>query len=243
MGTPDSAASASPASGPSGHDPAGAEPSAPDRAALLYRFESLGGGGHGCEFGLFQRECGAEPLSLLRFTDLDQYCLMAALETDLAGVGEPEYTTVFRPGEEPMWWTMDTRYHMASGSSVPVDVDLERATRLICQRQQFLRRKLIEDLRTGDKIFVYKNMFLNLPDDECDRLHNAVRRYGASTLLYVRYEDEAHPNGTVERRPDGMMTGYIDRFWFSPDERNLGLPTESWYAICARAAEIFDAAS
>ena len=41
-----------------------------DARAIVTQFESLGGTGHGCEFGLFQRHFGAEPLGLLRWADL-----------------------------------------------------------------------------------------------------------------------------------------------------------------------------
>src|SRR5436309_528289 len=37
---------------------------------LALQFESLGGTGHGCEFGVFQRSLGVEPLGLLRWADL-----------------------------------------------------------------------------------------------------------------------------------------------------------------------------
>lgn len=50
------------------------QPEAPPERTLMLQFESLGGSGHGCEFGLAQRHYGAEPLDLLRWSDLGDGC-------------------------------------------------------------------------------------------------------------------------------------------------------------------------
>jgi len=124
--------------------------------ALVMCFESLGGSGHGCEFGLFQRHFDAEPLGLLRWADLSQDLLIKALETRFEGVGLPENTIVFQPDHSDEWWTRDSRFWMAMRSFVKVaEVDQERMTKQVCRRLQFLRQKLIEDLEAGEKIFVY----------------------------------------------------------------------------------------
>ena len=57
---------------------------------LILNFESLGGTKLGCEFGLFQREYGAEPLGLLRWTDITPEALARALSDKFEGVGDPE---------------------------------------------------------------------------------------------------------------------------------------------------------
>ena len=132
---------------------------------LMLRFESLGGSGHGCEFGLLQRELGAEPLGLLRWADLGHDLLTAALEDEFKGVGEPEHTEIFVPSNDGWqhWWTRDKRYWMAMRTFVEVAAaPYGEMQRQVTQRQKFLRRKLIADLQAGEKIFVYKNMYANL---------------------------------------------------------------------------------
>ena len=59
---------------------------------LVTQFESLGGAGHGCEFGVFQRHFGAEPLGLLRWAEVQPDALVALLNSEFAGVGLPENT-------------------------------------------------------------------------------------------------------------------------------------------------------
>jgi tetratricopeptide (TPR) repeat protein len=212
---------------------------------LVMNFESLGGGGHGCEFGIFQRSVGAEPLGLLRWADVYQDQLATALDLEFAGVGEPDFTRIFVPPTDgrPMYWTTDTRYHMAMGSFVYVDeVAQERMARLVHQRTRFLRGKLIDDLTTGTKIFVYKNMKRNLTDAELTRLHGAVRRYGDNTLFYIRYQDADHPNGMVEYRGPGLMVGYIDHFSHTPDTDVLITPAHAQFLVlCRNALELWRA--
>ncbi len=208
---------------------------------ILMAFESLGGAGHGCEFGLLQRHLGAEPLGLLRWADLGFDLLTAALELDFAGVGEPEHTIVFMPEHSSShYWSRDARYWMAQGFHVPASrISLADAKRQICRRQCFLRRKLLEDLRNGEKIFVFKNLARPLAEDELARLHAAMRRYGDNMLFYVRIEDALHPNGTVDIVAPGLMVGYIDHFSHSATDEHLGLSIESWSALCRRAYSIW----
>jgi tetratricopeptide (TPR) repeat protein len=215
-----------------------------DRARdIVMQFASLGGSGHGCEFGLFQRSFGAEPLGLLRWSDLGYELLAGALEARFGGVGDPENTEIFIPGEDE-YWTKDKRYWMVMRTFVKTDeMPIEKMEFHACRRLRYLRDELIDDLENNAKIFVFKNMFRNLTDAEIARLHAAVRSYGDSTLLYVRYEDDAHPNGTVVVDRPGLLIGYIDHFAFSPEDKQLNFPTESWFAICERAHALWSASA
>jgi tetratricopeptide (TPR) repeat protein len=216
-----------------------------EASALVIEFESLGGGGHGCEFGIFQRNLGAEPLGLLRWADIYQDALSQALETEFAGIGEPEFTNVFVPGGlgHREYWTTDSRYHMAMRCFVSADdVPFERMTKQVTRRLRYLRNKLIDDLRLGAKIFVYKNMKRNLTDEELSRLHAACRRYGDNTLLYIRYEDQEHRSGCVNWEREGLLVGYIDHFSHTPDtDKYIGSADDSLLLICTAAYTLWRA--
>jgi hypothetical protein len=95
-------------------------------------------------------------------------------------------------------------------------------------------------VEAGGKIFVYRLTTRNLSAAELARLHTAVRSYGDNMLLYVRYEDSEHPNGTVELAAPGLMIGYMDRFKMTPDgQLSASPPSVSWLAICKNAYALF----
>ena len=220
--------------------PMGSSDGVEDECALVMNFESLGGGGHGCEFGVFQRGLGAEFLGLLRSADI--YCdkLTEMLNTEFEGVGEPEHTYIFTPPHpgRPEYWTSDRRYHMAMRAFTLVEgmCPPDRMARLVQQRMRFLRRKMIEDLRTGTKIFVYKNIARTLTGEELEGLDTAVRRFGDNTLLYIAYQDAEHPNGMVEWRGPGLIVGYIDHFSHAPEtDAFLGFAHAQFLGLCRAA--------
>lgn len=224
--------------GSSGDDP---------RAALrdfVMQFESLGGRGLGCEFGMFQREFGAEPLGLLRWADMTYDAIVHVLETRFDGVGDPNNTDVFvnRENSRPEYCSVDARGFMFMRAFVYEDeMPLERIRRQILQRLKYLKQKLMDDLQTGGKIFVWRCTERNLTDNEIRRLHAAVRSYGDNILLYARLADAQHPNGTVEVRAPGLMVGYMDQFKMAPDGKLRATPpTASWLKLCQTAFTLAD---
>ena len=67
-----------------------------DMREIMLEFESLGGHPWGCEFGTVQRAFGAEPLGLLRWTEMPVEYIIKALKTRFfVGVGLPENTEIF----------------------------------------------------------------------------------------------------------------------------------------------------
>ncbi|HWB48789.1 MAG TPA: twitch domain-containing radical SAM protein [Stellaceae bacterium] len=198
---------------------------------LMLRFESLG---QRCDFGVVQRNYGAEPLGLLRFANVPFEHLTAALDDGFAAVNEP-HAVVFETYAGELVGTL-RRYAITFHTHV-YEKDLVSEAdrqRFLTQQQQrlvFLREKLIADLENAEKIFVYAN-FEPLSDADFAKLFAAVRRYGAGRLLCVRPADAEHPDGTVERLRDGLFIGYLRLFAdFGAGE----LPQhDSWRAICAR---------
>jgi tetratricopeptide (TPR) repeat protein len=215
---------------------------APDMRAIVTQFESLGGTLHGCEFGLFQRDCAAEPLGLLRWTEMGPDNLIAALEAEFDGVGLPENTElgVHQTQDGPEYFTRDKRFMMSMHTFIKeTEISHAKMFGQCCRRLQFLRDKLVSDLRGAAKIFVYKITWRVLSHGELERLHAAIRRYGDATLLYVQREIPGKPHGTVELVKPGLMIGYIDRFSASPTGESLGPATKSWSLICRKALAMF----
>ena len=197
---------------------------------LMLNFESLG---QNCEFGLVQRKCQAEPLGLLRFSSTPLPPLLEALDARFAGMGAPGSTSVSLSPNGREYMVRDSRfgftYHawVNAGEMHPDEI-MQREAR----RVPFLVRKLVEDLESGAKIFVFKGMG-PMTEEEAFPLAMALRRYGPNRLLLVNPADAEHRAGTVAARAPGFMVGYVDRF--APGDNAHDLSLGSWVKVCREA--------
>jgi tetratricopeptide (TPR) repeat protein len=194
---------------------------------LLMLFESLG---DNCEFGIVQRNFGAEPLSLLRWTSTLPDILATALRNNLDGVGLPENTRIF---EDHDYRTKDTRYGMIMHTFItPDQATPEQLFPKFCKRLQYLKGKLLDDLRTAEKIFVYKAVRA-VSDADVTSLWQAIRSFGDNTLLVARIADAEHPPGSVRVVDEGFLMGYFDRTSTTDPSFDV------WLEICHRAYAIW----
>lgn len=199
---------------------------------LMLRFEGLG---HNCDFGMVQRQYGAEPLGLLRFASVPLGCLLNGLATRFEGVGQPE-NTVFsvRPHPRPEYWVGDTRLDLLMHTFIyPEDVSPEQERQHFqkqCKRMAFLARKLVEDLEEAEKIFVYQTHEA-LTEEQMRNLLAALRRYGDNTLLCIQPSDETHLAGTVEVLEEGLLIGRVSGFTHFGRKPDF----ENWRAVCSAA--------
>jgi tetratricopeptide (TPR) repeat protein len=205
---------------------------AEEQASLLQLFMKFESVGDTCEFGIVQRRFGAEPISLLRWSNIDPANLIRALDNRFEGVGDRETTVVEALHGE--YVTRDTRYQIFSHTFTPATS--ERAEKFAAQhlkRLQFLRRKLIADLAAGEKILVYKSN-PGLSDTQIRALHAAIRRYGEHTaLLCMRLQDDAHPAGALEEVGHGLFVGYIDRF------STVDINVDVWIDACRKVEALW----
>jgi hypothetical protein len=179
----------------------------PERAAeILCHFESLGGRRHGCEFGLVQRQAGLEPLGLLRWSQIAHTSLIAALDADLSGIGSPKQTEVYE--WNGLFMVHDTTFNINSHTyQSRNEIPPADALRQACQRHTFLVRKLLDDLRTAEKIFVYRETTCVLTEAEARDLHRSVARFGGASLLVATYADETNASGSVREIASGLYVG------------------------------------
>ncbi len=208
-----------------------------DADKIMLRFESLGAN---CEFGLVQRHFGIEPLGLLRWTGVSPSNLIAALDSDLEGIGEPDFTQLYALDGE--WVTSDTRWQMVMHTFIPSTAAYyEKLYPEICNRLRFLRQKLLEDLEDSEKIFTYQDPCGVMADDVSD-LHRAIRRFGPSTFLCVNIETPDHQAGTVLSPRDGLLLGFVSRL--GPVDRPgrppgyFDIRYDDWLKVCTKALEL-----
>jgi hypothetical protein len=200
------------------------------RDQLVARFESLG---DNCEFGLVQRTLCAEPLGLLRFSYIELPLLLRGLRCGFEGLGVPDTTEVAVEGNDREFVVRESVYGMTYHTfqyetEMSLDaVRLQQSTRL-----NFLKRKLMEDIGNGEKVFVLKR-FPPLRPEEVLPIYAILNELGRNWLLWMVPADAAHPPGTVEILLPGLLRGYIDRFAPTGDAHDLSL--EAWTAVCEAA--------
>ena len=201
-------------------------------AALATRFESIG---DNCEFGLVQRRCDTEPLGLLRFSGSFSHDVIQGIEQGFEGIGEPADITpkLEGAGAKREYMIYERKYGLVyhtfvhEGERAPELLRQQEATRL-----KFLRRKFVEELAAGEKIFVFKSA-AQVPEAEILPLFMALNRDGPNTLLWAVPEEPGHPSGSVEILMNGLLKGYLDRF--APVDNAHDFSFEAWIRLCVHA--------
>lgn len=202
------------------------------RSALAVKFESLG---YNCEFGMVQRHCDAEPLGLLRFSGITLANLLRGVTTEFEGLGARQSIshTFWQNDSDPEYIVVESMFNLQYHSGFRrSEIDAEELYRRESIRLQFYRRKLLEDLFSGQKIFVF-HWHGSLMTREIMPLFAALREKGRNTLLWVVASSE-YPAGTLEILGEGLLRGYVRNFAPSGavDREVDFLP---WLSICANA--------
>ena len=207
------------------------EPAIRSNAELVAQFENLG---RGCEFGFLQREVGAEPIGLLRFAGMPLEGLIAGLESQFAGIDEPDDMRLTR--EDGKYMVQIARFSMTAHTGMREDeITPAQLHRIETRKLRFLADRLIEDLELASKIFVYHQRE-PLHALELIRLRRALGGYGRPVLLYVTEADSAHPAGSVERIDRTLMVGYLASY--APAGEPYRPDVASWIELCRNAYRI-----
>jgi len=192
---------------------------------LFLAFESLG---NNCEFGLVQRQAGAEPLGLFRFSATGISSLVSALNADFAELGNLDKLKIEISGKE--FVVRDLKYNLFyhtwifEGQEDP-DIIRQKESKKI----KFLVRKFLDELEGGQKIFVYKND-PEISQPEALMLLRALRRHGNNPLLFVAVALGKNKPGQINNLGEGLFRGYVDRF--HPNDNAYDVSFESWTTLC-----------
>jgi hypothetical protein len=197
---------------------------------LLTGFESLG---YNCEFGLLQRKFGGEPLGLLRFSSTFPGTAVILLKARFRGLGEIDHMILKVAQKEYCLAHAFTNWIMHTGTKLNPKTDTDKMLKDKCKQIGFLRSKLIDDLESQNKIFVYQKP--DLKDSEIDAIYEAVQVYGPCMLMCVRLFDEEHPRGSIEWRTDRLMVAAIDRAGLAFAGAGWDLSLDYWVQFCRTA--------
>lgn len=204
-----------------------------DDRTMMMGFDSLG---DDCEFGFVQRAHKAEPISLLRFGGMALHRLHEALECEFEGIDDPANLSirVQEPGE---YMISNDHYRYLYHTFVQSwEMSREDLIKQEVMRLKFGRRKLIEDLEDGDKIFVVKTSSgPGLRRDDVAAVADLIANYGRATLLWVRPADDDAGTGTVRWISPNFIEARIDQLclpghavWFSPH----------WLPLCRKVHRV-----
>ena len=197
----------------------------------LERFESLG---DNCEFGFFERVCGREVGSLLRWAITPPDALVNGLRSRFSGLYDFDYLTPHTDG-----MVRDTRsgfiFHSQLLSKNKEFIQNEQKRREIhrveWEKINYLSNKLIESMSLK-KIFVYKRKE-RIPESTAKDIADAIASLGPSTLLVVTDLGEMD-FGQVKHVSDNLYIGRIDKF--APYHQADDLSVTIWTSIVQNAA-------
>jgi len=177
---------------------------------------------------------GAEPLGLLRFSNIALDSLLHGLMAEFEGLSRREdLELTLSDGERREYVLHQRRYALALHTFQYEDeIDATELMTKQIKQLNLLKRKFIRDLRGGDKIFVCKRSEA-LCEQDMLPLHAVLNRFAVNTLLFVTPADATHPPGAVERLLPGLLRGNIDRFASSNEAVDLSL--EIWLEICVKS--------
>jgi hypothetical protein len=215
-----------------------------DAGILMSSFESIG---VDCEFGFVQRHFGIEPLGLLRFAGTGFLSnLLRLFETDFAGLGDPgsltasaRDTEIYRPGDTPLvvneYFIHDDKlifsFHTWRG---PADVSEEQSRAENETKLRFLKRKLLEELEDGEKIWLLKTTG-GAEVYEAFAFHSVINRKARNKLFWVTRSVEGRPSGSVEWLGRDILRGYSDHDHHDAQIFNA----DTWLQLCQNAWRAF----
>jgi hypothetical protein len=202
---------------------------APDLSQIAAQMESIG---RNCEFGAIQQQIGIQPISLLRWAGTPLPSLIDGLRNRFDGLVEK--TTGRVTGEH--WWLTCNRYGILFHTHESVaEKTVEQATATVRQRIRWLAAKLIEDIKAGEKLFVFSDATMFEPEEALDLL-GAMRSLGGSPWLLAAVQNPGMA-GTTARMADGLIGSRMD-FLTAMGAANMHR-TQPWLTAIADAHEIW----
>ncbi len=196
----------------------------PDRE-LLEGFESLG---WDAEFAFVQRRVLAEPAGLLRWASgpLGAAVLAEALGAALFGVGDAAQIAV--TAHDDAWIATDLRWGFRTETHVPLHaLDAEALREREARVGTMLRAKLLDTLREGRRILVYKERDPG-ERDAAETLAAAVAAHGRCPVLWV-----SRGPAVAVRRRGGLLEATLPLL-ASPDTP-ARVAAEDWLGVCRAA--------
>jgi hypothetical protein len=202
-------------------------------AEMFDRFEGLG---DGCEFAAVQQLAGIDRLGLFKWAGVDLPVLTALLDSDLDGVDDPAQIALRLEPRPSGHFEYMIDHHvmrccMHAGASLSY-LDSGTAKAREVRRIALMKRKFLEDVRAGRRIYLYASLKPR-PIAEVEALFDALQRFGPNRLLFVREADAALAAGEVRLLRPGLAEAAIDALALY--ETGTTIRTALWPALVRTA--------
>ncbi len=206
---------------------------------VLMQFQGLG---ETCEFGFAQRAIGIEPLHLFRFIGLLNPAeerlerMVAGLATGFSGLGQLENIVIIPQPEWNILCFAENRYSLFGHTGVrPGQQPHEKIRADLVIKLQFLRRKLLEDLSTGEKIFIWKST-VPLETGKVLYLFDALQEFGPNKMVWIPPINQQGTPGEIDIVAPGLVRATMTR---KPTLGDLDAKTAAeWVLVCRRALQV-----
>jgi tetratricopeptide (TPR) repeat protein len=188
-----------------------AEPVAESVGGMRAIYEQFEPVGNNCEFGFAQRQHGAEPLSLFRWTSITPGNLVRLLADGFENYEAPECYRLDRNSDRELILREDA-YGTASHTQLKAaDIDTAALLDRLARRQAFLKRKFLQTLADGRKAFVYK-YDQRLDIHTIQAIRQGLAAMGARKFLFVMRAEGDDKPGTVRIQSADCVVGFLSDF-------------------------------
>jgi hypothetical protein len=199
-----------------------------DASDLVASFESLG---HTCDFGLAQREVGAEPLGLLRFSGIENRNLIYGLMTQFRAIGLPENIRPCLAQHSGEFLIHEMKFGLFYHTFIPpTSISPEDLIARESRRLPFLARKFLEDVQNGEKIFILRRP-QPMHFAEAVAIWAILNSYAKNSVLLLEQasaRSDVMNAGCVFELGPRLLMGMLD------GARGQIKPTlSSWLTLCA----------
>ena len=180
-----------------------------------------------CEFGLFQRHVGSEPIDLLRWANTPEPALFAMLSDRFARIADNTILEQLDPVEYMIFnKAYDIyRHTWISRDKLSDEVVLAREA----QRMAYLAGKLLDELQENSRVFVRSK-----GTEDPYLLHAALEKFGGKpTLLFVT---DGVAQVDVEVLNPRLIHGKLPKFGETEDLIGT-LPVDDWMALCQKVID------
>jgi len=202
-------------------------------ADLLGRFISMG---VNCEFGVAQRQCGAEPFDLLRWGHTDMAVVLRMLKDRFANIGDEAALSVSVVGGE---YILDNTVYNFKWHTFAMQRDMtpERILKRELARLPRQADLLLDDMAQGERILV-RLADHGISEAGLDHFVRACAALGPSQIMFVSLDPQRA--GSVERVGPTLLRGYTARV---ADPANVAGTTDAkpWITLCRKALALAEA--